>query len=94
MKVKIRIKKDRVANIAIMSVPAVMLAPISIPLAVLAAIVGGSILGTNSDDEYEIDLSIGQWINIIQMQHATEEEKKRLETLYWRLPQSRADNDK
>jgi hypothetical protein len=81
---KVKIKKDRVQNIALMSLPAAMILPVSLPLAIAAAILSGSVLGTDSDDEYEINVSFSQWTKIIQEQHLAEEEKKRLATLYWR----------
>lgn len=82
--VKVHVKKDRIKNIAMMSIPAAMIAPVSIPFALLMAIVSGSLLSTVNDDEYEIEISWVQWKQIISEAHKADEEKKRLNTLYWR----------
>ncbi len=84
---KVHIKKDRLSNIALMSIPAVMIAPVSIPIAVLIAIGSGSLLSTVSDETVEVDLDLGkllqEMVKSMYAGHVIEEERKRLAHLYW-----------
>ena len=85
----IKVDRDTVKSIAIASIPAMLAAPISIPVAVLYAIAFGRIMSRpGSDGNYEIELptSFSEWIlkdNPVYEQRVLEEAKKRASVIYW-----------